>query len=105
MLLERTPTDNGVDIACRVIMLVWFGLALFFLLFLVARRLWLGRFPDIEFLFMAFFGWYFCYFFLIILLSMLKGIGGYHPAPTEDQPEDGPSWTYCVTIAFFTYCW
>lgn len=104
MLLERSATDNGVDTACRIMMLVWFGLSLFVLLAFVAYALWVGRFPNTE-LYPLVIGWYFFYFGLIIFLSILKGFGGYHLPTTGDDHETKPGWTFCVDIPFFSYCW
>ena len=105
MLLTVTPHDNGVDLGCRIVMYIWFGLSAVLLLSALIRKVVYGRFPEQTFGFL--FGWYFCYFFLIVVVSMIKGMGGYSlPSSGEDGgTKPGKSWTFCLSIPFFTYCW
>lgn len=109
-LLKRSPNDNRIDIACRIIMLLWLGLSLLMLLSPVAYRLWRGRFPRNTFgLIFWVLGWYICYFMLMVLLSMLKDLRGYHD-PSEaphvyKPPEYKSGWEFCLTLGMFTYCY
>jgi len=104
-LIDVTPNDNRVDHACRVIILIWLAVCALVILACLLRLVMYGS--SWEDILGAFLAWYFIYFFLIAILSMIKGMGGYrHPSSGGDKEDKNETeWSFCVSIIFFTYCW
>ena len=104
-LIDVTPNDNRVDHACRVIILIWLAVGALVILACLLHLVVYGS--SWEVVLGAFFGWYLVYFFLIAILTMIKGTRGYrHPSSGGDKEEKNETeWSFCVSIIFFTYCW
>ncbi|KAF8318427.1 hypothetical protein DL93DRAFT_2165030 [Clavulina sp. PMI_390] len=73
-LLTQLPTDNTVDTTCRIIIYIWFGLALIGIIrWLVSE----GDFPDWEIIVFGVVGVYILSFLLVVFLSIIKQNLGY----------------------------
>lgn len=107
ILLQSLPTDNKVDVACRILEIIGLvSLACSVLLFLGMRlRDRTGRSGS----FMAMFGAYLAYFFYVGIVASIKGARGYKdptskPDGDADEGKD-EGWMFCFGFLIFTYCW